>query len=424
MRELVGVEEQGARFEKGYGIIAGLRELPKHLNGSTISAGAVAAIFGCTGPALLVIKAATEGGLTQVQAISWLFSIYFIGGLVSLFLALYYKQPICGAFNIPAAVMLVSVLKTFNIYQAAGAYFIAGIIVLVLGYSGVIGKVMRWLPQPIVMAMIAGAMIRFGTGIIKSTQAAPIVGLLALVGFFIIPKLTKKIPPVLGALVLGIVAAAATGALSLKAVSFKFIAPQLIMPQFSFETTLSVAIPLAILIIGSENAQASGVLVSQGYNPPNNAMTMVSGLGSMITAFFGGHNANIAGPMTAICASDEAGENKEGRYAAAVVNGILFGIFGVIASIALAFVTALPSALTNIVAGLAMINVLCSAFNESFSVKRFKYGAFFSLVIAMSEITFLKISAPLWALIGGVVVSLLVEPKDFKTNLAKEEANA
>ncbi|MEY7999237.1 benzoate/H(+) symporter BenE family transporter [Clostridium sp. Mt-5] len=406
--------EKEFRFEKGYKILDSLRELPKHINGSTITAGAVAAIFGCTGPALLVIKAAADGGLTNVQSISWLFSIYFIGGLVSIFLALKYKQPICGAFNIPAAVMLVTVLKTFNIYEASGAYFIAGIIVLLLGISGLIGKIMRWLPLPIVMAMIAGAMIKFGTGIITSTQSMPIVGLLTLAGFFIIPKISKKVPPVLGALVLGMIAVAATGSLHFKAEDFRFIAPQVIMPQFSLGATLSVSIPLAILIIGSENAQATGVLISQGYKPPINVMTIVSGIGSMITSFFGGHNANVAGPMTAICASEEAGEDKEGRYAASVINGILFIVFGLIASLAMAFVSALPAALTNIIAGLAMINVLYSSFHDAFSVNKFKYGSFFALVIAMSNITIFKISAPLLALVGGVIISLLVESKDFK----------
>lgn len=242
----------------------------------------------------------------------------------------------------------------------------------------------------------------------------PIVGLFALVGFFIIPKISKKIPPVLGALVLGMIAVAVTGMLHFEASSFKFIAPQIITPKFSISAILSISIPLAILIIGSENAQATGVLIAQGYNPPVNVMTMVSGIGSIFTSFFGGHNANIAGPMTAICASEEAGDNKEGRYAASVVNGVIFIVFGLVASIAMAFVSALPSALTNVIAGLAMINVLYSSFHDAFSVDKFKYGSFFALVIAMSNITVFKISAPLLALVGGVIISLLVESKDFK----------
>lgn len=403
-----------ARFEKGPGISEGLRDLPKHLNAKTITAGTVAAIFGCTGPALLVIKAATDGGLTQVQAISWLFSIYFFGGLISIYLALRYKTPINGAYSIPAAVMMIAALKNFSVYEASGAYLIAGIIVLLLGFSGLIGKVMRWIPLPIVMGMIAGAMIRFGTGIITSTQAIPVMGFAALGGFLVLPKLSKKIPPVLGALLFGMIAAAAVGGLNWEGAQFKFIAPQVLMPQFSGDAIVSIAIPLAILVIGAENAQATGVLMSQNYKPPVNAMTIISGLGGIITSFFGGHNANIAGPMTAICSSEEAGDDKDGRYAATFVNGVLFGGFGLVASLALAFVSGLPSALIGIIAGLAMINVLYSAFHDAFGTKKFKYGAFFALIIAMSGITMFKISSPFWALVGGVVVSYLAEAQDFK----------
>ncbi|WP_366924354.1 benzoate/H(+) symporter BenE family transporter [Metallumcola ferriviriculae] len=407
-------ETGNERFEKGPGIREGLKDFSKHLNAKTITAGTVAAVFGCTGPALLVINAATNGGLSQVQAISWLFSIYFFGGLISIFLALRYKQPINGAYSIPAAVMMISAMNYFSVYEAAGAYFIAGLIVLVLGFSGLIAKVMRWLPLPVVMAMIAGAMIRFGTGIITSTEAMPIMGAAALAGFLILPRLTKKIPPVLGALLLGIIAAAFSGGLDWSNANYAFVAPQLLVPQFSLDALLSIAIPLAILVIGAENAQAAGVLMAQDYKPPINAMTIVSGLGGMVTAFFGGHNANIAGPMTAICSSEEAGDNKEGRYVASVINGVLFGGFGLLASLALAFVSGLPKSLIGIVAGLAMIGVLLSAFQEAFAPKKFKTGAFFALIIAMSGITIFKVSAPFWALVGGVVVSYLTEPQDFQ----------
>ncbi|MGE5542104.1 MAG: benzoate/H(+) symporter BenE family transporter, partial [Bacillota bacterium] len=149
-------------FESGPGIGQGLKGLPAKLNSYTITAGILATIFGCTGPALIVMNAASVGKLTEAQTISWLFSIYFFGGLLGIILALWYKQPINGAWSIPGAVMLGTSLTMFNINQAAGAYFIAGVIVLILGLSGLISKVMRWIPLPIVMGMIAGAMIRFG----------------------------------------------------------------------------------------------------------------------------------------------------------------------------------------------------------------------------------------------------------------------
>ena len=102
------------------------------------------------------------------------------------------------------------------------------------------------------------------------------------------------------------------------------MAPEFTAPVFTLDAFLAIAVPLAVLVIGAENAQAIGVLYAEGYRPPINAMTVISGLGGIAAGFIGGHNANIAGPMTAICSSDQAGEDREGRYAATVLNGILF----------------------------------------------------------------------------------------------------
>ena len=401
-------------YEKGPGFASGLANLKESLHAKAITAGFVAAVFGCTGPALIVMSAAQAGNLTQPQAISWIFSIYFFGGLISIILALYYKQPINGAYSIPGAVMLIASLKEYGFQDASGAYLVAGIIVLVLGLSGLIGKVMKWLPVPIVMAMIAGAMVRFGTGIITSAQAAPAIGIATLVGYFAAPKISKKIPPILLSLISGMAAAAVTGQMNFANVKYTMVAPSLVMPTFDIGAIISIAIPLAVLVLGAENAQAYGVLLSQGFKPPINAMTVISGLGGIVTAFFGGHNANIAGPMTAICSSGEAGEDKEKRYGATIVNGVLFGSFGLIASIAVAFVAGLPKHLIGILAGLAMIGVLISSFEYAFATKKFRTGAFFALMIAISGVAFFKIASPFWALIGGVVASLIVEPRDFQ----------
>lgn len=399
-------------IEKGPGIKSGYKDFGKHLSSKSITAGIVAAIFGCTGPALIIIKTCTDLHYTSQQTISWLFAIYFFGGLISLIMAPRYKMPIVGAFSIAGAAMLATALKGFTFNEAAGAFIIAGILDLILGLSGIMSKVMKWLPLPIVMGMIAGAMIHFGTGIVTSTALLPVVGVAALVGFFILPLFIKKVPPVLLSLILGLIAAIATGAVNFHSTSFAFVAPRLVAPSFNVNTILSVAVPLAVLVVGAENAQAIGVLYAQGYKPPINAMTIISGVGGILVGLFGGHSAHIAGPMTAICSSDEAGE-KDSRYTASIINGIVFACFGLIASIAMAFVKALPSALISILAGLAMINVLINSFRDAFSTGKFKVGAFVSLIIAMSGISIFKIGAAFWALLLGVIVSLIVEKKDF-----------
>ncbi|MGB9866506.1 MAG: benzoate/H(+) symporter BenE family transporter [Bacillota bacterium] len=403
-----------AIWEKGPGFSEGLRDLPGKLNANTVTAGIVATIFGCTGPALIIMNSAQNGKLTDAQTISWLFSVYFFGGLISIILGLYYKMPINGAWSIPGAVMMASALPLFPFKEVVGAYFVAGVLVLLLGVSGLIGKAMRWIPLPIVMGMIAGAMIRFGLGIVTSTQKAPIVAGSAIIAYFVGQRVSKKISPILWSLVVGVVVALSAGGSTLSGVKVGWVSPQLYVPSFSVGALLAVAIPLAVLVIGAENAQAYGVLTAQGYKAPINAMTVISGIGGIITSFFGGHNANIAGPMTAICSSDEAGPDKSARYAATFINGLTFGSFGLFASVAVPFVKALPADLVNVLAGLSMIGVLLSAFELAFASRKFRYGAFFALVVGMSGITILKIGAPFWSLVVGVIVSYIMEPKDFE----------
>jgi len=199
-------------------------------------------------------------------------------------------------------------------------------------------------------------------------------------------RVTKTIPPVLAALVAGLIAAFATGAVGAGAANIAFAAPEFTMPVFTIDAFFAIAVPFALLVIGAENAQATGVLMAEGYRPPVNAMTIISGIGGIAAGLLGGHNANIAGPMTAICSSEQAGENKEGRYAATVVNGVLFAAFGLVAGAAVPVVLSLPSALIGTVAGLAMIGVLLSAFQNAFGKSLGNQtGAFVALAVRHVE---------------------------------------
>lgn len=418
------VPQEKRLIERGPGFASGLRDLPKHLNIATVGAGLVAAVFGCTGPALIIINGAREAGLSAAQTSSWIFGVYVFGGLISLVMALYYKQPVTGAWSIPGAVLVAGALQNFDFAQMVGAYLAAGLLVLLLGLTGLIRKVAAWLPFPIIMAMIAGALIRFGIGVVDAGLTAPVIVGAAVVGFLLLSRFIRSIPGVVGALVLGVLAAALTGSFGSVEGGLGVTAPQLVVPAFDLGAILAVGIPLALLVIGAENAQAMGVLMAERYRPPFNAMTLISGVGGLLAPLFGGHNANIAGPMTAICSSEQAGENREGRYAATVVNGILFGLFGVVAGAAVAVVTALPTELVAALAGLAMVGVLLSAFRGGFGEKRFQLGALFALIIAMSGVTIFNISAPFWSLVGGVLISWVLEPRDFREPHGRDETAA
>lgn len=396
-----------------------VRDLRGNLNINTVSAGLVASIFGCTGPALIIIGGAASGGLTYGETISWLFAVYFFSGILGMILTLKFRQPISGAHSIAGAVLVAGALTHFSINEAIGAYLVAHILVILLGLTGLIDKVMRWIPVPIVMGMIVGVMIRFATEMITSVTVSPLLAGASILVFLLSSKFLKKVPPVLTTLIVAVLLAVFTNQFQFQSTGDLFVLPQIIMPAFSLDSIISIGIPLALLIISTENAQASGVLMAQGYKPPNTAMAVYGSSIGLIASFFGGHAINIAGPMTAICSGKEVGP-KDSRYAASFANGVFFSIFGLFASLVVPFVVAMPGVIVTVIAGLAMLGVLINSLKTAFSDSKFQMGAFFALIIGMSGVSFFNISAPLWAIIGSLLVSFIVESDHFSIK-AKEE---
>ena len=389
-----------------------INDLKKYFHINTISSGLIATIFGATGPILIIISGATAAGLTYTQTISWIFAVYFFGGLLGLILSLKYRQPISGAFSIAGAVLVVESLSTYTLNEAVGAYIIANLIILILGLTGLVKQVMKWIPVPIVMGMIVGILIHFAVNMVNAISLSPFIAGAAIVTFLLSMRLLKRFPPVLSALVVVIFLVYLSGEFQFSVDQMSFVRPEIVIPTFKFDAIIAISIPLALIIIATENAQAIGVLVSENYRPPISKMAIGGSLLGLIASLFGAHAINVAGPMTAICASKESGA-KEGRYVASVVNGVLFAVFGLLAAVVVPLIIAMPQLVIIVASGLAMITVLLNSLKVAFSSQQFQMGAFFALVIGMSDLNFFGISAPLWAIIGSLIVSLIVEKEHF-----------
>lgn len=233
-------------------------------------------------------------------------------------------------------------------------------------------------------------------------------------------KVLSRIPPVLGTFVFGIVMAGILGQLNYSEINIGVANPIFFKPTFTMQAIMSISIPLAMLVIGAENMQAYGVLKAEEYDAPINAMTIASGIGGLIAPWMGGHNANIAGPMTGICADKVAGD-KDGRYVAGVANGASFALFGLFAPLSLSMIDLLPGALVSLLVGLVLMGIINSALQTAFGDDKFLIGSFTALVIAISGVSMLKIGAAFWALVIGTLVSFMFEREDFNAMRLESE---
>jgi len=247
-----------------------LRALPRDLNLATVGIGLVAGVFGLA-VSLVILNGASRAGMGAAEAASWIFGVYFFGGVATILVALVQRQPISFSWSIPGTALVLSALQGHTLPELVGAYLIVGLIVVAVSLTGLVGRIVELLPFPIVVAMIAGILMRFAIAVIGAGQAAPAVVAAALIGYFVAARITPKVPGVLVALVCGAVAAVVASRVQLAAHALDFTLPTLVWPAWSGSAIFSVAVPLALLIICAENVKGVGILMAAGYRPPANS---------------------------------------------------------------------------------------------------------------------------------------------------------
>ena len=145
--------------------IAGLRELRRDINSIYVGTAVVAFLFSCTGPVAIILSVGLGGGLTETEIGSWIFAGCVVSGLITIWFSLAYRQPLSFAWTIPGTVLLASAFDHLSFAEVIGAYWVTALLLAVIGLSGGVRKSLRYVPMPIVLAMVAGIFLEFGLDI-------------------------------------------------------------------------------------------------------------------------------------------------------------------------------------------------------------------------------------------------------------------
>jgi len=396
----------------------------KDLNHRNSTSGLVAAIFVISGPCALILEASSNGNFTLTQTIMWVFSVYVIGGLFGIILPLYYRIPIVGGHTLTGVAFLATMTAQFTFNELIGSYIVSGIFVLLIGSLGVFSRLIKLVPKEIISAMLSGMITHYMMNFILSVNELLVVGTISLLMYLILTKRKTNIPPVLAAILTGFIILLLMGLVnSSDAVVSPFFMPEMQLPEINLLSFLSVSIPLAILILSNDIAVAVSALEQNKYPTPISRILTSSGVFSIIASFFGGQSANIAGMATVICSGEEAGP-KEKRYMGAVVTGVLLLIFGLFSWKLIPFIQALPSEFISIIVGFSLIGVFGNSLYQGFSNPSMKISASFAFMIALSNISILNISAPVWALLVGTVIANYVENDSNRTLMKGKKETA
>lgn len=380
----------------------------KQFSPAALWAGLTAFVWYAFGAVPLHIAVSEQLRLTTPQTSSWIFIVWFSGAISSIAASVYFRQPIPITWTIPGLIYLGTLADRFTFAQLAGANLVAGLLLFGLGVLGIGGKIMRWLPLPIVMGMFAGSILEYVLRMITATVEDVAVAGTAVAGYLVGRLIASpRVPPVGLAVVAGGIAVALVGVTDAESVEWTL--PALVVPEMSFSMSalMAVSVPMVVMAMGLGNIQGLGFLMAQGYRVPVDTVSTVVGINSVVNALLGGHPATVARTGVAILASPDAGP-MPGRYWAAVIAAALTIILAFAATPVASLLNVLPKTYIVALAGLAILSSLQDALEKSFG-GQMRFGALAALVVAATPFAVFGITSAFWAIIVGVVASALAE---------------
>lgn len=389
---------------------AGAQDLVRDVSLSAVVAGVIAVMVSYGGPAAIIFQAAAKAGLTQGQLTSWIWAISIGSGLSGLALSLIYRAPVIIAWSTPGAALLAAGWAAYPYPEAIGAFVFAGAAIALFGATGLFGALMRRIPQAVVAAMLAGILFRFGVDVFTSMRAAPELVAPMLVCYLALKRLWPRYA-ILGALVVGLGAAAVLGQLGAAGVQASLARPEFTAPSFSLGALMGLGVPLFLVTMTGQNATGLGVLRTAGYHTPGGPLVASTGALSVLLAPFGSHGINLAAITAAICTGPEAHSDPDRRYVAGVACGLAYLVVGLFGATLVGLFTALPPGLMAALSGLALFGALISGLTQAMADEPRREAALITFLLTVSGVSLFSIGSAFWGLLGGVAADLVLSAR-------------
>lgn len=373
--------------------------------------GLLTAFVGFASSFAVVLHGLTGVGATEAQAASGLMALSIAMGLCAIVLSVTTRLPVSIAWSTPGAALLASsgtVPGGFNV--AVGGFLICGALIVIAGLWKPLGRMVAAIPAALANAMLAGVLIGLCFAPVKAVAFNPLLGLPIVLAWVAVGAINRlfAVPAALLAFVLVL----AFG-IDIPDGAFARMADTLVphaewvMPSFTLAGIVSIALPLFVVTMASQNIPGIAVLKVNGYEPNPGPLFATTGLFSIFSAPFGGHAVNLAAITAAMCAGEDAHHNPARRYWAAIIAGIGYIVFGLLASTVTAFVSLAPKILIEAVAGLALVGAFAGSAMAAFKEAESREAAAVTFLVTASGVGFAGISGAFWGLVtGGLMLAL------------------
>jgi benzoate membrane transport protein len=386
----------------------------KDLSSSAFTAGFVAVLVGFTSSVAIVFQAALAFQATPELMTSWMWALGLGMGLCTLVPSLWLRKPVMVAWSTPGAAVLATagVAGGFSMAEAVGAFMLCAALITLCGVTGWFERVMRHLPMAIASGLLAGVLARFGLQAFAAAQTnLPLV--LTMLASYLLGKRLAPRYAVPVTLLVAIIFVATSSGFAGASISFELANPVFTMPRFTLSAAISLALPLFVVTMASQNLPGVAAIQAAGYGNrsdgtqggsiPISKVITLTGLATLVLAPFGAFALNFSAITAAICMGREAHPDPDRRYTAAVSCGAIYVLIGLFGTAITGALTAFPKELIAAIAGLALLGTIGGALSTALRDELYREAAIITFLVTLSGVVIAGVGSAFWGVLAGAL---------------------
>ncbi|GAA1146451.1 benzoate/H(+) symporter BenE family transporter [Nocardioides aquiterrae] len=373
-------------------------------------AGIVTAVVGFSSAFVVVLAGLVAVGASSAEAASGLLALCVTQALGMVWLSVRTREPVSLAWSTPGAALLIATGAVDGGWAAAvGAFLVTAVLIVLTGLLPWLGALIARIPVPLARAMLAGVLLPICLQPVTGLADSPYVVGPVVLAWLVMHRISRRwAVPVSLAVALAVVLVEAGSD-----VRAGDLLPTLAWttPHWTVPAVVSIAVPLYIVTMASQNVPGVAVMSSFGWTVPWRQAMTVTGLGTAVGAPFGGHAINLAAITAAMTAGPMAGPDRSRRWIASASAAGTYVVLALAASALAALVAAAPGDVIPAAAGLALLGTLGAALAGALDDPDEREPAAVCFLVAASGISVLGIGAAFWALLAGLVLRPLLRAR-------------
>lgn len=387
-----------------------LKTLKNDWSISATVAGFLAVLISYSGPLIIFFQAAQRAHVSTDMMVSWIWGISIGAAVSGIYLSIKYKTPVITAWSAPGTALLVTLFPNVSLNEAVAAYITSAIVIFLIGVTGYFDKLLKWIPQDVAAGMMAGILFQFGLGLFTASDSMPFIVFSMLIVFLIAKRLMPRYT-MIWVLAAGVLLSLILGKMNPVDVSFSLAIPQWISPEWTWNSTLNLAVPLILVSLTGQFLPGMAIMKLSGYDTPAKPIITVTSIASLAVACVGGITIVLASITAALCMGKDAHELKEKRYITGIANGIFYILGGLFAGSIVMLFSLLPKELVAALAGLALLGAIATNISVAMKNDSQRDAALITFLATVSGMHFLGLNSVFWGICIGVIAHFILTPR-------------